>query len=84
VVAQATLGAYYWAGRGVPEDLTRAYFWSVLARVGGDEASKYRVVTLASRMTNTQVTQAEQEANQWLSQHRGTRQVSLSRSTSKN
>jgi len=84
VVAQATLGAYYWAGRGVPEDLTRAYFWSVLARAGGDEASKYRVVTLASRMTNTQLTQAEQEANQWISQHRGTPQVPLGRSTSKN
>jgi len=84
VVAQATLGAYYWAGRGVPEDLTRAYFWSVLASAGGDEASKYRVVTLASRMTKTQVAQAEQEANQWLNQHQGTSQVPLNRSTSKN
>jgi TPR repeat protein len=84
VVAQATLGAYYWAGRGVPEDLTRAYFWSVLARAGGEEASKYRVVTLASRMTKIQVAHAEQEAKQWLSQHQGTAQVPLNRSTSKN
>ena len=71
VVAQATLGAYYWAGRGVPEDLTKAYFWSVLARTGGDEASKYRVAALSSRMTKLQVTQAEQQANQWLRQHQG-------------
>jgi TPR repeat protein len=84
VVAQATLGAYYWAGRGVPEDLTRAYFWSVLARAGGDEASKYRIVTLASRMTKIQLAQAEQEANQWLSEHHGTPQVPRNRSTSKN
>jgi hypothetical protein len=72
VVAQATLGAYYWAGRGVTEDLSKAYFWSVLARAGGDEASKYRVAALTSRMTRPQVMQAEQMANEWLRQHQGT------------
>ncbi len=79
VVAQATLGAYYWAGRGVPEDLTKAYFWSVLARAGGDEASKYRVAALTSRMTKVQVAQAEQQANEWLRQHQGTSDVRLQR-----
>lgn len=77
VVAQATLGAYYWAGRGVPEDLTKAYFWSVLARAGGDEASKYRVAALSSRMTKVQVTQAEQQADEWLRQHQGTADAHL-------
>jgi hypothetical protein len=72
VVAQATLGAYYWAGRGVSEDLSKAYFWSVLARAGGDEASKYRVAALTSRMSRPQVMQAEQQANEWLKQHQGT------------
>ena len=71
VVAQATLGAYYWAGRGVSEDLSKAYFWSVLARAGGDEASKYRVAALTSRMSRPQVMQAEQQANEWLKQHQG-------------
>lgn len=69
VVAQATLGAYYWAGRGVPQDLSKAYFWSILAQAGGDEASKYRVAVLTSRMTRAQVITAQQQANDWLKQH---------------
>jgi len=81
VVAQATLGAYYWAGRGIPEDLTKAYFWSVLARAGGDEASKYRVAALTSRMTRLQVTQAQQQADEWLRQHQGTTNSHLQRSS---
>jgi hypothetical protein len=77
VVAQGTLGAYYWAGRGVPEDLTKAYFWSVLARAGGDEASKYRVAALTSRMTRLQVAQAQQQADEWLHQHQGAANANL-------
>jgi putative methionine-R-sulfoxide reductase with GAF domain len=68
VLAQATLGAYYWEGRGVPQDLDKAYFWSVLARAGGDEASKYRVAGLASRMSRSQIIAAQEEANNWLQQ----------------
>ena len=69
VVAQATLGAYYWAGRGVPQDLTKAYFWSILAQAGGDEASKYRVAVLASRMPRAQVVAAQEQANDWIKRH---------------
>src|SRR5216684_3979915 len=69
VVAQATLGAYYWAGRGVPQDLSKAYFWSILARAGGDEASKYRVAVLTSRMSHSQVFAAQQQADEWIHQH---------------
>jgi putative methionine-R-sulfoxide reductase with GAF domain len=69
VGSQATLGAYYWAGRGVPQDLVKAYFWSVLAQSGGDEASKYRVAHLASRMTHAQVVEAQQKANDWIKEH---------------
>ena len=69
VVSQATLGAYYWAGRGVPQDPVKAYFWSVLARAGGDEASKYRVSVLASRLTHAQVAAAQQQANDWIKEH---------------
>ena len=61
------MGAYYWAGRGVPQDLTKAYYWSVLAQAGGDQASKYRVAVLASRMSRSQVLAAQQQANDWLS-----------------
>ena len=69
IVSQATLGAYYWAGQGVPQDLSKAYYWSVLARAGGDEASKYRVAVLASRMTHADVVAAQKQANDWLKQH---------------
>lgn len=71
ILAQATLGAYYWAGRGVPQDLTKAYYWSVLAQAGGDQASKYRVAVLASRMSRGQVLEAQQQANDWLSNFAG-------------
>lgn len=70
VPAQATLGAYYWAGRGTPVDLVKAYFWSVLAEAGGDDASKQRVALLASRLSRDQILAAQQEANDWIRQHR--------------
>jgi putative methionine-R-sulfoxide reductase with GAF domain len=76
VVSQATLGAYYWAGRGVPQDLVKAYFWSVLAQAGGDEASKYRVSVLASRMNHAQVAAAQQQANDWIKEHQSLSQNS--------
>ena len=69
ILAQATLGAYYWAGRGVTPDLTRAYFWSALAQAGGDQASKYRVEVLASRMSRSEILAAQQQANDWLRNH---------------
>ncbi len=69
ILAQATLGAYYWAGRGVPPDLTKAYFWSALAQAGGDQASKYRVAVLTSRMSRREILGAQQQANDWLRNH---------------
>jgi len=69
VVSQATLGAYYWAGRGVAQDLVKAYLWSVLAKAAGDEASKYRVSVLASRMSHAQIAAAQQQANDWIKEH---------------
>jgi Sel1 repeat len=69
VIAQATLGAYYWAGRGIPQDLSKALFWSVIAQAGGDQASKYRVTVLEARMSRSQITAAQQQANDWLKKH---------------
>jgi TPR repeat protein len=71
VGAQTALGAYYWAGRGVAQDLGKAYYWSVLAREGGDQAARFRVTALASRMTKGQVQEAQQRANDWIRQHKG-------------
>jgi GAF domain/PilZ domain/Sel1 repeat len=70
IKAQGTLGAYYQFGRGVPEDLNKAYFWTVLAAAGGDEISKDRVPSLASRMSRAQVIVARQQASEWLTMHR--------------
>ena len=69
VDAQAHLGAYYWAGRGVPEDLSKAYMWSAIALAGGDENSKSRLEGLASLMTQAQVSAARQQAEAWLHTH---------------
>jgi hypothetical protein len=76
--AQATLGAYYWSGRGVPTDLVKAYLWAVLAQTGGDDASRYRVAFLASRMTRAQVLEAQQQANEWIKAHESNANVSAS------
>jgi putative methionine-R-sulfoxide reductase with GAF domain len=76
VVSQATLGAYYWAGRGVAQDPAKAYFWSVLAQAGGDQASKYRLSVLASRMARAQIVAAQQQANDWIKEHQSLTQNS--------
>ena len=69
VLAQATLGAYYLAGRGVPMDLSKAYFWSILAQAGGDQASEYRINILKSRLTPSELSAVQQQANDWLKLH---------------
>jgi putative methionine-R-sulfoxide reductase with GAF domain len=69
ISAQATLAAYYFSGTGVPKDASKAYFWALLAQAGGDEASKYRVSILASRMSHPQLVAVQEQANQWLKNH---------------
>jgi putative methionine-R-sulfoxide reductase with GAF domain len=69
VSAQSKLGSLYWGGRGVPQDPNRAYFWTVLARAGGDDASKVLAPFIAARLTVPQRTAIEQQAEQWLQQH---------------
>lgn len=71
VAAEATLGAYYWAGRGVPSDLSKAYMWSAIAFAGGDQNSKIRLEGLASQMTRAQISAARQQAELWIHQHNG-------------
>lgn len=69
VSAQSKLGSLYWGGRGVPQDPNRAYFWTVLARASGDDASKVMAPFIAARLTPPQRTAIEQQAEQWLQQH---------------
>ena len=69
IVSQAALGACYWAGRGVPQDYVRSYMWSSLAKLGGDEASKYRVTVLRPRMSSAQIAEADRLVQIWLRDH---------------
>lgn len=69
VQAQARLASYYWSGRGVPKDLSKAYFWAALAWAQGDENSKMLLEGLSSQMTRSQVLVARQQADNWLRHH---------------
>jgi hypothetical protein len=67
--AQSKLGFLYWSGRGVPKDVNKAYFWTVLARARGDQAGKDLATVLGSRMTRGQAAAIEQQADMWLHDH---------------
>jgi putative methionine-R-sulfoxide reductase with GAF domain len=69
LAAQAKLALLYSGGRGVPKDTNRAYFWTVLARAGGDPGSKDLATILSSGMTRRQAADIEHDANIWLQQH---------------
>ena len=69
VIAQDTLGNYYWAGRGVPKNVTQAYYWSVLARQGGNQASQLRVQFLAPQLTPEQSHSIERSAGEFFQKH---------------
>jgi putative methionine-R-sulfoxide reductase with GAF domain len=79
VPAQSKLGALYWGGRGVPASLNQAYFWTILARAGGDEGSKTLAPLLASHMTRAQATAIEQQAEIWYQQHESSTKAQTSR-----
>jgi putative methionine-R-sulfoxide reductase with GAF domain len=69
VPAQYKLGLMYWGGHGLPKDANKAYFWTVLARAGGQEGSKDLAKVLANGMTRTQAAAIEQQAEIWYQQH---------------
>jgi TPR repeat protein len=68
LAAQSKLGFLYWSGRGVPKDLNKAYFWTVLARARGDEGNRDLASVLASGMTRAQAAAIEDQAGTWLRQ----------------
>jgi uncharacterized glyoxalase superfamily protein PhnB len=69
VSAQSKLGSLYWGGRGVAKNDSQAYFWTVLARANGDGASKALAPFIATRLSPSQRTVIEQQAEQWLERH---------------
>lgn len=69
IPAQYKLGLMYWGGHGVPKDTNKAYFWTVLARAGGQEGSKDLAKILSNGMTRAQAAAIEQQAEMWYQQH---------------
>jgi len=69
VPAQSKLGSLYLSGRGLPQDSSQAYFWTILARASGDGASKVLAPFIAARLTPVQRTEVEQQAEDWLQRH---------------
>ncbi len=69
VPAQSKLGSLYWGGRGLKQDDNQAYFWTVLARASGDDASQALAPFIATRLTRAQRATIEQEAEQWLERY---------------
>jgi hypothetical protein len=49
--------------------VTKAYFWSLLARASGKEASKVRVSFMTSQLTRAQAQAIQKAANDFLKQH---------------
>jgi TPR repeat protein len=68
LAAQTKLGFLYWSGRGVPKDLNKAYFWTVLASARGDEGNRDLAALLAASMTRAQAAQIKEQAGAWLRQ----------------
>jgi putative methionine-R-sulfoxide reductase with GAF domain len=69
VMAQSALASYYWAGRGVSPDPAKAYFWSLIAKAGGDDASASRISILKPRLSHSDIATQQQQATQWLKDH---------------
>jgi hypothetical protein len=80
VSAQYKLGLLYWGGHhGLPKDTNKAYFWTVLARAGGQEDSKDLAKVLVNGMTRAQAAAIEQQAEMWYQQHQPPTKPSPSR-----
>jgi hypothetical protein len=64
--AQLALSQLYLNGRGVPKDYVRAYTWASIARGTRDDQDE-KLKSLASRMTPTEITDAQQRIAAWWS-----------------
>lgn len=67
--SQQNLGAMYYLGKGVPENLVLAYMWISLAADQGFELSKKTLPAVAEKMTPQQITEAKQKAEDWTKAH---------------
>lgn len=69
VPALSALGSQYWAGRGVPQDYNKAYFWYDVALAQGDENAGSQLQDLATELTQDELAKAHQQAKDWVQAH---------------
>ena len=63
------LGLMYGKGQGVAQDYMQAAKWLILAKAGGIENANKLLSSLESRITPTQIAEAQRLANQWWGTH---------------
>lgn len=63
--AQSMLGHIYQNGRGVPQNLVRAYMWFSLSAAGGTRSAADNREKVAKLMTPAQIAEAEKLAREW-------------------
>jgi len=68
-VAQLNLGDAYERGLGVPVDRVSAYFWLSLAAAQGRQWAEARRRTLATNLSPTEQTEADERLAKWRAEH---------------
>jgi putative methionine-R-sulfoxide reductase with GAF domain len=69
VRARGKMAALFWAGRGVPRDYSKAYFWALLAQAGGDKDAEIFIADCAPHLSHTQIVAEQEQAERWLHAH---------------
>ena len=69
VRAAAKIATCFWAGKGAPQDYSKAYFWGLLAQAAGDETGRVIVINSAPHLSDHQRFAEQQEADSWLRSH---------------
>jgi len=64
-VAQLTLGVMYVEGQGVPSSNVQAHMWLSLSAQQGNESAQKRLELLVAGMTQDEIGEAEQLAEDW-------------------
>ena len=67
--AAAKIATCFWAGKGAPQDYSKAYFWGLLAQAAGDETGRAIVINSAPHLSDHQRSAEQQEADSWLRSH---------------
>lgn len=67
--AATKIATCFWAGKGAPQDYSKAYFWGLLAQAAGDETGRVIVINSAPHLSDHQRFAEQQEADAWLRSH---------------